>query len=570
MPTLPTPNKTPGDGAPAGDMNLVIEAINTLQSEVDNIPAGPQGPQGEPGAPGAAGAAATVTVAATVTTEPGSQAAVTQSGTAQDAQLTFYIPRGETGPTGAQGAQGPQGPAGEPGTPGATGAGVKPGGLDGQVLTKASNADYDTTWVYPANAPVTSVDGRQGVVTLGDLYDPLGSAAAAQTAAEGYADSLAPNYDPAGSAASAQAAAEGYADSLAPNYDPVGSAAAAQAAAEGYADSLAPNYDPAGSASTVAGNLSAHESDTTSVHGISDTANLVYTNDSRLSNARTPTAHASTHATAGSDPLSPGDIGAIPTSQKGAASGVATLDGNGKVPSTQLPAIAISETFVVASQAAMLALSAQTGDVAVRTDVSKSFILTAEPASTLANWQELLSPPDTVTSVDGRTGTVSLSDLYAPASGISPSAITGTAVITSDPRLSDARTPTAHKTSHQSGGSDELALAPSQITGTAVVTGDTRLITFCTSSTRPGSPVEGQMIYETDTDLYYGWRGSSWLPIGGGATGGGTDQVFYNNSQTVTTNYSIPSGQNSMSAGPITVNNGVTVTIPSGSVWVVV
>ena len=41
MPTLPTPNKTPGDGAPADDINLVIEAINTLQSQVDNIPAGP-------------------------------------------------------------------------------------------------------------------------------------------------------------------------------------------------------------------------------------------------------------------------------------------------------------------------------------------------------------------------------------------------------------------------------------------------------------------------------------------------------------------------------------------------
>lgn len=56
-------------------------------------------------------------------------------------------------------------------------------------------------------------------------------------------------------------------------------------------------------ATTAATNLSNHESDTTSIHGISDTSNLVYTSDSRLSNARTPTSHASTHGSAGSDPI---------------------------------------------------------------------------------------------------------------------------------------------------------------------------------------------------------------------------------------------------------------------------
>ena len=100
------------------------------------------------------------------------------------------------------------------------------------------------------------------------------------------------------------------------------------------------------------------------------------------------------------------------TDQKGANNGIASLDGSGLIPTSQLPALAITTTQVVNSEANMLALTAQTGDVAVRTDVNKSFILTASPASTLGNWQELLTPTDAVLSVDGNTGAVSLSGTY--------------------------------------------------------------------------------------------------------------------------------------------------------------
>jgi hypothetical protein len=54
----------------------------------------------------------------------------------------------------------------------------------------------------------------------------------------------------------------------------------------------------------------------------------------------------------------------------------------------------------------MLALTAEVGDLAVRTDLNKTFILRVSPASTLGNWQELLAPTDSVTSVYGRTGVV--------------------------------------------------------------------------------------------------------------------------------------------------------------------
>lgn len=81
--------------------------------------------------------------------------------------------------------------------------------------------------------------------------------------------------------------------------------------------------------------------------------------------------------------------------------------------------------------------------------------------------------------------------------------------------------------------------------------------------------VSGYLRFNTSTSSFEGYNGTAWGSIGGGATGGGSDQVFYLNGQTITTTYSIPAGQNAMSTGPLTINSGVTVTVPSGSRWVV-
>ncbi|WP_429140556.1 tail fiber protein [Aeromonas allosaccharophila] len=126
---------------------------------------------------------------------------------------------------------------------------------------------------------------------------------------------------------------------------------------------------------------------------------------------RSVTFDAKGNITSGSNPTTLAGYGitdAVPSTQKGVANGVATLDGNGKVPVNQIPATAITDTFVVSTQAAMLALTAEVGDLAVRTDLNKSFILRVAGAATLANWQELLTPTDSVQSVDGMTGAVTL------------------------------------------------------------------------------------------------------------------------------------------------------------------
>jgi hypothetical protein len=81
--------------------------------------------------------------------------------------------------------------------------------------------------------------------------------------------------------------------------------------------------------------------------------------------------------------------------------------------------------------------------------------------------------------------------------------------------------------------------------------------------------VAGYIRFNTDTNTFEGYNGTAWSAVGGGATGGGTDQIFVQNGQTVTTDYTITTNYNAMSTGPITINSSITVTVPSGSNWVV-
>ncbi len=90
--------------------------------------------------------------------------------------------------------------------------------------------------------------------------------------------------------------------------------------------------------------------------------------------------------------------------QKGAVNGVATLGPDGKVPTSQLPATLINSVFVVASEAAMLALPAIKADMAIRTDTGVTYVLQNPPATTLANWVLLPTPATGITSVNGDSG----------------------------------------------------------------------------------------------------------------------------------------------------------------------
>ena len=87
-----------------------------------------------------------------------------------------------------------------------------------------------------------------------------------------------------------------------------------------------------------------------------------------------------------------------------------------------------------------------------------------------------------------------------------------------------------------------------------------------TTAERPGSPTSGNMRYNTTTAGFEGYNGTAWGSIGGGASAGG---AIYENTLTISANYTLTTSTNGLSVGPITVASGATVTVPSGQRWVV-
>jgi hypothetical protein len=90
-----------------------------------------------------------------------------------------------------------------------------------------------------------------------------------------------------------------------------------------------------------------------------------------------------------------------------------------------------------------------------------------------------------------------------------------------------------------------------------------------TTLQRPAVPVAGEIRYNIDYSTFEGYSNGVWGQLGGGATGGGNDQVFVENGVTVTANYTLTTNKNAESVGPISISAGKTVTIPSGQRWVI-
>ena len=136
--------------------------------------------------------------------------------------------------------------------------------------------------------------------------------------------------------------------------------------------------------------------------------------------------------------------------------------------------------------------------------------------------------------------------------------VSGNAVLSANVTLGAATTNTVTLNS-------ATIVAPSELTITS--TGAVKIPSGTTAQRPTGTA--GQIRYNSTIPRYEGYVNDAWNALGGGATGGGTDTVFVENSQIVTTSYTITAGKSAMSTGDITINSGVTVTVPTGSRYVI-
>ena len=156
-------------------------------------------------------------------------------------------------------------------------------------------------------------------------------------------------------------------------------------------------------------------------------------------------------ANAGSISTNASDISSI--GSRNAVDGYAGLDSNAKLPTSVFPLTAIVQVFTASSQVDMLALTTEEGDVVVRTDESKSYMRNSGVVGDMTDFTLLMTPPDSVTSVNAQTGTVSL--------------VTGDIPESSNLYYTDARVE-----SYLDGGTSTPTFASLTVTGNQIIEGN--------------------------------------------------------------------------------------------------
>ena len=256
-----------------------------------------------------------------------------------------------------------------------------------------------------------------------------------------------------------------------------------------------------------------------------------------------------------------------------AGSGI-TIASNGTIAAG---ALALTSVNTAANETAHLALTTEEGDVVIRSDENKTYIHNGGTAGSMADFTLMATPSDAVTSVAGNTGVVTNAHIAAAVEAASDSNTFTDAESTKLAGIAASANNYVHPnhsgevTSTADGATviadnivDEanLKVSNTPTNGYALTaqSGNTGGLTWAAVDGLPSQSSQSGKFLTTDGS------NSSWATI---ATGNTTSNGLWEHSNTITSNYSITSGNNALTAGPITINTGVSVTVPTGSTWII-
>ncbi len=261
---------------------------------------------------------------------------------------------------------------------------------------------------------------------------------------------------------------------------------------------------------------------------------------------------------------------AAATSATAAATSATAATTNGAAQVT----LAAAQVALATTQASNAATSATTASTQATNSASSATAAAASAAAAAASADTFddtyLGSKSSDPTVDNDGDPLNAGDLYFNTSSNALKYYTGSAWVAVVPGISDI----VSDTTPQLGGNLDVVTH-------SIVSTSNRDITINPNGT--GNVLIGN--YEFDADQSVGAGQDDYVLTydnstghvsleaaagGAGAVGGGSDEIFYENGQTVTTNYTITNGKNAMSAGPISINSGVTVTVGTGETWTVV
>jgi hypothetical protein len=318
-------------------------------------------------------------------------------------------------------------------------------------------------------------------------------------------------------------------------------ASAAATSATGAASSATSATSSASTATTKAS-----EASTSATSAASSATSATSSASSATSSASSATSSASTATTKASEASTSASTA---TTKASAASTSATAA------ATSATAAATSAT---ASASSATASAASAAAAAATKDSIDEFYLGAQSSNPTVD-----NNGDAVTAGDWYFNTSANETRIYNGSAWQVTAVSTAGLLTAANNLSDlANAGTARS---NLGLGTAATTAATAYVGKTAATGSAS-IPVGTTVQRDGSPAAGMFRYNSTTDEFEGYADGAWGSIGGGASAGG---AIYENSNAVAANYTLTSGTNGMSVGPITIASGVTVTVPSGANWVV-